>query len=78
MSRFTDAQLEQIRKLFAEADKDKSGHLTGAEIGVVLGGDDKPVTPDVLAGALKELDTSGDGKVSLQEFVKYLEKLRFE
>ena len=65
---------EKLEATFRMFDKDVNGTISGDEIKAVLG---KSVDMKVLDDMIKEVDTNGDGEISLVEFkemmLKFLE-----
>ena len=65
---------EKLEATFRMFDKDGNGTISGDEIKAVLG---KSVDMKVLDDMIKEVDTNGDGEISLVEFkemmLKFLE-----
>eukprot|EP00455_Lapot_gusevi_P040963 TRINITY_DN46_c0_g1_i2.p2 TRINITY_DN46_c0_g1~~TRINITY_DN46_c0_g1_i2.p2 ORF type:complete len:484 (+),score=247.66 TRINITY_DN46_c0_g1_i2:72-1454(+) len=67
-----DRERNRIERLFKQYDEDNSGfidksefqHLAG-ELGIIL-------LPDSLERAIQTIDTSGDGKISFDEFYRWL------
>lgn len=67
----TDEQKMAIRKAFDEYDKDGSGFIDKGELSVLARELGEELEPDELEEGMKTLDTSGDGKVSFEEFIEW-------
>ena len=61
----TDQKLEYAFKLF---DKNGDGYINAAEIKAVLGRDNLINDEETWNNIVKEVDTNGDGTISLEEF----------
>jgi Ca2+-binding EF-hand superfamily protein len=71
--KFNKQELEKIKKAFNEKDLDKSGYLSIDEILAMLRESNSSVTMDEAEVYLNKMDTNGDGKVSIDEYVAFLE-----
>jgi len=65
---FADMGL-RLREAFAAADVDGDGQISAAELEVAMRAADPSVTPERAAELVAAVDTSGDGLLSLEEFV---------
>jgi hypothetical protein len=62
---------EDAKKVFDEMDTDKSGFIEANEFDVVMGSLGEPLTSAEVKAALAIIDTSGDHKISFDEFFKW-------
>jgi calcium-dependent protein kinase len=67
----TDQKLEYAFKLF---DKNGDGMINAAEIKAVLGRDNLINDEETWKNIVKEVDTNGDGSISLEEFKNMMMK----
>ena len=63
-----------LKKAFSRFDKDGNGQLDTKEIGVAVGLMLNGVSDEQIRGLVRRFDINGDGKVSYEEFLKYLLK----
>ncbi|XP_044577314.1 uncharacterized protein LOC123260347 isoform X2 [Cotesia glomerata] len=64
------AQMKEFEEAFNLFDKDRDGSITKEELGRVMRGLGQFARTEELRTMLEEIDTDGDGNVSLVEFVK--------
>ena len=65
---------DKLKKAFGYYDKDNSGSISVDEIKSVLGVGQR-ISEEVWATIVKEVDTDGDGEVSLEEFKSMMKQL---
>uniref|UniRef100_A0A7S1UFN2 EF-hand domain-containing protein n=1 Tax=Phaeomonas parva TaxID=124430 RepID=A0A7S1UFN2_9STRA len=66
-----NSMLEAAKKRFLEYDKDGSGELNKRELKKLLREVNKDLTTEEIANAVELLDESGDGMISLEEFLNF-------
>jgi len=74
-SQISPEELSEFRDCFSHFDKDKSGFLSRLELGACLKSLGENLSEDQLSAVLQEAGGE-DGKVSFDEFVKYMVKSR--
>jgi len=62
----------QLRQAFLVFDRDKTGTLNMKELGEILMQMGDKLTPRELNFIMNKMDTDGDGKIGVDEFVKFL------
>jgi Ca2+-binding EF-hand superfamily protein len=64
----TEFRAQQSRKAFSDADKDGSGYLDPQEFQALCWKLHGSISPEEIAASFSRIDTSGDGRVSFDEF----------
>jgi Ca2+-binding EF-hand superfamily protein len=59
---------------FEIVDSNKDGHISAAELKQLMTALGEEITDETAAGVVKEMDTDGDGEISLQEFSDYMSR----
>ncbi|XP_043266504.1 probable calcium-binding protein CML22 [Venturia canescens] len=75
MPAITKAQMKEFEDAFNLFDKDRDGSITKEELGRVMRGLGQFARMEELRTMLEEIDTDGDGNVSLVEFVKIVSNI---
>lgn len=63
--------VEKVRKAFEHFDKDKSGFIDRNELQLLADELGETLDDAELEAAMKEIDVSGDGKISFEEFYRW-------
>lgn len=61
---------DELRAAFRQFDEDGSGFVQASELDHIMSKMGRPITKSQLDALVKSLDTSGDGKISFDEFTK--------
>jgi len=61
--------IQELKQVFEEHDADKSGSLDRRELKAILDSFGEAFTENEINDIIKDVDPSGDGKVSFEEFV---------
>ncbi|XP_011297592.1 polcalcin Jun o 2 [Fopius arisanus] len=75
MPSISKAQMKEFEEAFNLFDKDRDGSITKEELGRVMRGLGQFARTEELRTMLEEIDTDGDGNVSLVEFVKIVSNI---
>ncbi|XP_044017848.1 calmodulin-like isoform X2 [Aphidius gifuensis] len=75
MPAISKAQMKEFEEAFNLFDKDRDGSITKDELGRVMRGLGQFARTEELNTMLEEIDTDGDGNVSLVEFVKIVSNI---
>ncbi|KAK0167232.1 hypothetical protein PV327_004659 [Microctonus hyperodae] len=75
MPAISKAQMKEFEEAFNLFDKDRDGSITKEELGRVMRGLGQFARTEELRTMLEEIDTDGDGNVSLVEFVKIVSNI---
>lgn len=74
MSKFSSDQIEQIKAIFNEIDKDKSGSISVQEFKDALKAAEIEVSQEELMEKVQAADKDGSGSIELAEFISQLEE----
>ena len=61
---------EELRVAFEKFDQDRSGFIQAKELQTIMNKMGRHVSKAEVEGMVKALDTSGDGKISFEEFAQ--------
>jgi Ca2+-binding EF-hand superfamily protein len=59
---------------FEIVDTNKDGHISAVEVKQLMKALGEEITDETAAEVVKEMDSNGDGEISLQEFSDYMSK----
>ena len=68
----TSAHIKKMRNIFNNYDKDGSGYLSKVELQRFFKSMETYFTKSELSEAMYIIDTNNDGKVSFEEFIRYV------
>jgi Ca2+-binding EF-hand superfamily protein len=57
---------------FEIVDVNKDGHISAAELKQLMKALGEDITDETAAGVVQQMDSDGDGEISLQEFSDYM------
>ena len=57
---------------FEIVDTNKDGHITAAELKQLMAALGEEITDETAAQVVKQMDSNGDGEISLEEFATYM------
>jgi Ca2+-binding EF-hand superfamily protein len=61
---------EELRAAFQKFDQDNSGYIQAKELQAIMSKMGRNVSKTEIDAMIKSLDSSGDGKISFEEFVQ--------
>jgi Ca2+-binding EF-hand superfamily protein len=59
---------------FEIVDMNKDGHITATELKQLMKALGEEITDEIAAEVVEEMDTNGDGEISLEEFSTYMSR----
>merc|ERR1711959_385105 len=66
--------IEEMREAFLVFDRDKSGSVTASELKHVMNNLGEQVTNEEVEEMIKEADADGDGELSFDDFLQFIQK----
>merc|ERR1719364_87925 len=66
--------VEEMRETFAVFDRDKSGSVSASELKHVMNNLGEQVTIEEVEEMIKEADADGDGELSFDDFLQFIQK----
>merc|ERR1719316_2099684 len=66
--------VEEMREAFLVFDRDKSGSVTASELKHVMNNLGEQVTNEEVEEMIKEADADGDGELSFDDFLQFIQK----
>lgn len=72
MEMMTSESINKIRSIFNSYDKDETGYLNGIEMQNFFKSMETYFTKSELSEAMYIIDSNNDGKVSFEEFIRFV------
>merc|ERR1719261_2228861 len=66
--------IEEMREAFLVFDRDKSGSVTASELKHVMNNLGEQVTDEEVEEMIQEADADGDGELSFDDFLQFIQK----
>lgn len=70
----SDAEVDELREVFACFDRDSSGAVTTAELAHMLKSINKNYTEEQLKNIIRKFDVNGDGQIDFDEFLTIMKR----
>jgi len=75
MSNLSKEEIERIKSIFNQFDKNNNGSIEKKELGSLAIALNSPLTPAELSDFFKDLDIDKSNRITYDEFIKYWNKL---
>jgi len=72
MDYLPESKLKEFQEAFELYDKDRDGHITIKELTAVLRTTNSDITHDQIQSIISQADTTGTGKLNLEDFVNLM------
>jgi Ca2+-binding EF-hand superfamily protein len=59
---------------FEIVDMNKDGHISASELKLLMNALGEQITDETAVEVVRQMDTNGDGEISLEEFAKYMSR----